>query len=90
MKALLELKHNESWKLLEAMMDQRPYQVETSTAEMQVVGRRHYGLKAIPPGGGGGRQITRELFDTLLLWKANVAARCERRCAKSRCRSMIR
>ncbi len=69
---LLELKHNDSWKLLEAMMDQRPYQVETSTAEMQVVGRRHYGLKAIPPGGGGGKSVTRELFDTLLLWKATV------------------
>jgi uncharacterized protein YfaS (alpha-2-macroglobulin family) len=40
---------------------------------MQVVGKRHYGLKAIPPGGGGGRQVTRELFNTLLLWKAVVA-----------------
>ncbi len=69
---LLELKRNDSWKLLEAMMDQRPYQVETSTAETQVVGRRHYGLKAIPPGGGGGKRVTRELFDTLLLWKATV------------------
>ena len=54
------------------MMGRRPYQVETSTAQMQVVGKRHYGLKAIPPGGGGGRRITRELFDTLLLWKATV------------------
>lgn len=39
---------------------------------MQVVGKRHYGLKALPQGGGGGRQITRELFDTLLFWKARV------------------
>ena len=54
------------------MMGRRPYQVDTSTAQMEVVGKRHYGLKAIPPGGGGGRQITRELFDTLLLWKATV------------------
>lgn len=69
---LLELKPNESWKLIDAMMDQRPYQVHTSAAEMEVVGRRHFGLKAIPPGGGGGRAITRELFDTLLLWNANV------------------
>src|SRR3989337_2655868 len=37
---------------------------------MQVIGKRHFGLKAIPPGGGGGKQPTRELFDTLLLWKA--------------------
>ena len=69
---LLELKPNDSWKLLEAMMDPRPYQVETSTAAMQVVGRRHYGLKALPPGGGGGHHVTRELFDTLLLWRAVV------------------
>ena len=69
---LLELRNNDSWKLLDAMMGRRPYQVETSTAQMEVVGKRHYGLKAIPPGGGGGRRITRELFDTLLLWKATV------------------
>jgi uncharacterized protein YfaS (alpha-2-macroglobulin family) len=69
---LLELKANDSWKLLEAMMNQRPYQVETSTAVLQVVGRRHFGLKALPPGGGGGHHVTRELFDTLLLWRAMV------------------
>ncbi len=54
------------------MMAGVPYEVDTSTAQMEVVGKRHYGLKALPPGGGGGRQITRELFDTLLLWKATV------------------
>ncbi|HEY2106823.1 MAG TPA: MG2 domain-containing protein, partial [Candidatus Binataceae bacterium] len=70
---LLELSPNESWKLLDAMMGRRPYEIETSTAQMQVVGKRHYGLKAIAPGGGGGRQITRQLFNTLLLWKAVVA-----------------
>lgn len=70
---LLELRANDSWKLLDAMMGRRAYQVETSVAEMQVVGKRHFGIKAIPPGGGGGHQITRELFDTLLLWKASVA-----------------
>lgn len=69
---LLELANNDSWKLLDAMMGRRPYQVETSTAQMQVVGRRHYGLKALPPGGGGGRRITRELFNTLLLWRATL------------------
>jgi len=69
---LLELMHNDSWKLLDAMMGRRSYQIETSTAQMQVVGKRHYGLKAIPPGGGGGHQVTRKLFDTLLLWKASV------------------
>jgi alpha-2-macroglobulin len=70
---LLELRANDSWKLLDAMMGRRSYQVETSVAETQVVGKRHFGLKAIPPGGGGGRQITRQLFDTLLLWKASVS-----------------
>jgi len=69
---LLELARNPSWDLLEAMMRRRSYLVETATAQGQVVGRRHFGLKAVPQGGGGGRQGTRELFDTLLLWNARV------------------
>ncbi|HMK55217.1 MAG TPA: alpha-2-macroglobulin family protein, partial [Dissulfurispiraceae bacterium] len=69
---LLELMPNRSWQLLDAMMSQRGHEVETSTAQMQVVGKRHYGLKALPHGGGGGKQTTRELFDTLLLWKGVV------------------
>ena len=69
---LLELARNPSWDLLEAMMRRRSYLVGTSTAQGQVIGRRHFGLKAVPQGGGGGRQGTRELFDTLLLWKARV------------------
>ena len=70
--SLLELMQNESWNLLERMMRKRGYGVSTSTAQMQVVGRRHFGLKAIPFGGGGGKQITRELFDTLLLWNGSL------------------
>ncbi|MBA4418706.1 MAG: alpha-2-macroglobulin [Syntrophus sp. (in: bacteria)] len=69
---LLELMPNKSWGLLEKMMQKRGYSILTSTAQMQVVGKRHYGLKALPLGGGGGRQLTRELFDTLLLWKARL------------------
>ncbi len=69
---LLELLPNDSWKLLEAMMQPRGIEVNTSTASMQVVGKRHYGRKALAQGGGGGRQTARELFDTLLLWKARV------------------
>jgi uncharacterized protein YfaS (alpha-2-macroglobulin family) len=69
---LLELLPNESWNVLEAMMGRRWYGIHTSTAQMQVVGKRHYGLKALPQGGGGGWQATRELFDTLLLWTARV------------------
>jgi hypothetical protein len=69
---LLELMPNASWQLLEVMMGHRSYGVQTATAQMHVVGKRHFGLKAMPQGGGGGHQITRELFDTLLFWKARV------------------
>ena len=44
-----------------------------ATAQMQVIGKRHFGRKALPPGGSGGRGAgTRELFDTLILWQGNV------------------
>ena len=69
---LLELQPNPSWDLLDAMMGRRGYDVRTATAQMEVIGKRHYGRKAIPSGGGGGRQATRELFDTLLLWAGRV------------------
>ncbi len=40
---------------------------------MQVIGKRHFGRKALPPGGSGGRGAgTRELFDTLILWQGSV------------------
>jgi uncharacterized protein YfaS (alpha-2-macroglobulin family) len=71
--ALLELSSNDSWKLLEAMMARRQYGVDTYTAQMYVVGKRHFGRKAVAPGGGGGKGgPTRELFDTLLAWNPNV------------------
>lgn len=70
--ALLDLLPNTSWQLLEAMMQPRSLEVDTVTAVSQVVGRRHFGKKAVAPGGGGGRQVSRELFDTLLLWRARV------------------
>ncbi|MFT0548063.1 alpha-2-macroglobulin family protein [Allopusillimonas ginsengisoli] len=70
--ALLELAPNNSWNLLDALRQLHSYGVETATAQMQVVGRRHYGRKALPPGGGGGSSPTRELLDTLLLWKPSV------------------
>ncbi len=69
---LLELMPNRSWDILPAMMGRRGYGVHTATAQMQVIGKRHFGLKAFPQGGGGGRQATRELFDTLLMWKARL------------------
>ncbi len=70
--ALLELMPNTSWNILESMVKRRSYYVDTATAQMQVIGRRHFGKKALPPGGGGGRGSTRELFDTLLVWKPDV------------------
>lgn len=70
--ALLELMPNRSWNLLEAMMQRRAWGVDTSTAQMEIIGRRHYGRKAVAPGGGGGRSGTRELLDTLLLWEPAV------------------
>jgi len=70
--ALLELMPNGSWNLLDAMVQRRSYGVETSTAQMEIIGRRHYGRKAVPAGGGGGKSPTRELFDTLLLWNPRV------------------
>ncbi len=69
---LLELKPNTSWALLEAMMREKPYEISTATSQMMVVGKRHFGRKALPHGGGGGKQLTRELFDTLIYWKSTV------------------
>ncbi len=70
---LLELMDNTSWNILEALLDERPTEVVTATAQGLVIGKRHFGKKAVAPGGGGGRGGTRELFDTLLLWKGRVA-----------------
>ena len=70
--ALLELSGNDTWNLLDAMLTPRAWGVETSTAQMEIIGRRHYGRKAVPAGGGGGRGQTRELLDTLLLWNPKV------------------
>jgi uncharacterized protein YfaS (alpha-2-macroglobulin family) len=69
---LLELLPNNSWDLLEVMMGRRGYRVQMATAQLELVGKRHFGLKARPQGGGGGRQPTRELFDTLQFWQARV------------------
>lgn len=70
---LLELAPNDSWALLDAMMGRRGIEVQTATAQMQVIGRRHYGRKAVAPGGGGGSGAgSRTLFDTLLAWRPHV------------------
>lgn len=74
--ALLQLAPNDSWDVLTAMMGERPISVLTSTAQMQVVGKRHYGRKAVETGGGGGNDMSglnRENFQPVLLWKGRVA-----------------
>src|SRR5690606_10260938 len=70
--ALLELAPNDSWKLYEAMYPRRSLGVRTATSQMQVVGRRHYGRKAVAAGGGGGIMPTRQLLDTLVSWQPMV------------------
>jgi uncharacterized protein YfaS (alpha-2-macroglobulin family) len=73
--ALLQLSPNESWNVLAAMMGDRPLSVLTSTAQMQVVGKRHYGRKAVPSGGGGGGDLSalvRADFRPVLLWRGRV------------------
>ena len=70
---LLALRPNDSWDLLHAMIQQRAWGVQTATGQSEIIGRRHYGRKAVAAGGGGGKNATRELFDTLLLWKDRVA-----------------
>ena len=69
---LLALRGNDSWDLLHAMLRERAWGVATATGQSEIVGRRHYGRKAVAAGGGGGRGGARELFDTLLLWKERV------------------
>ena len=73
--ALLQLSPNDSWKLIDAMMVERPLSVLTATAQTQVVGKRHYGRKAVEAGGGGGGDLSglnREDFRPVLLWRGRV------------------
>jgi uncharacterized protein YfaS (alpha-2-macroglobulin family) len=80
--ALLQLAPNDSWDLLTAMMGERSLSVLTSTGQMQVVGKRHYGRKAVEAGGGGGSDMSglnRENFQPVLLWKGKVALDAEGR-----------
>ena len=38
------------WNLLDAMIRERAWGVETSTAQSEIIGRRHYGRKAVAAG----------------------------------------
>jgi uncharacterized protein YfaS (alpha-2-macroglobulin family) len=68
---LLELKSPRTWNLLDAMLGERSNLVSTATNKMMIAGKRHMGLKAVATGGGGGHQLTRELFDTLAFWQGH-------------------
>jgi alpha-2-macroglobulin len=70
--ALLELQDNQTWNLYGALWRDRLWGVSTFTAQSQVIGRRHFGRKVGPNGGGGGQAGARELFDTLLVWQPTV------------------
>lgn len=73
--SLLQLKSNSSYDLLSAMMKQRSLSVEASSNLNQVIGRRHFGLKAKAPGGGGGGASAddkRDNFDPLLAFIPNL------------------
>ena len=82
-----ELLPNNSWKLLDAMMV-RGGEVETSTAQMQVIASGTSAARAIAPGGGGGRAVG-ELFGHAALWKARVPLTTTAT-RRSRSRSTIR
>ena len=75
--ALLELMANNSWDLLDAMYPPVGYAVQTATMQSEIIGRRHYGRKAVPAGGGGGGAPTREILDSLLVWRTDVVLDAE-------------
>ncbi|WP_133064347.1 alpha-2-macroglobulin family protein [Sandarakinorhabdus cyanobacteriorum] len=72
--ALLALKSNDSWNLLNTMMEPRPLGVVMASAQGQVVGKRHYGAKAVAAGGGGGATagMARREFTPIIAWAGRV------------------
>jgi len=66
---LLLLNSMRSFDVEDSLIQSYNYQITTATAQGHIIGKRHFGLKARPHGGGGGRDLkTRELFDTLIYW----------------------
>ena len=68
---LLELMPNQSWKLLDAMMGRRGIEVKPQQLKCRLSGKTLWS-KGAAVRRRRGRHITRELFDTLLLWKGRV------------------
>ncbi len=69
---LLQLMENPTYNILDNIIKRENIGVETSTALTQVVGKRHFGKKSLPSGGGGGRIVTREMFDTLIYFNGSL------------------
>jgi uncharacterized protein YfaS (alpha-2-macroglobulin family) len=48
--------------------------VATASAQNQIIGKRHFGQKAKPVGGGGGLEASdqRELFDPIIYWNPEL------------------
>jgi alpha-2-macroglobulin len=69
---LLELAPQDSFDLRSSFISFKKHDVDTATAHTFIIGKRHFGLKAKPHGGSGGKLTNRELFDTLLYWNPNV------------------
>jgi uncharacterized protein YfaS (alpha-2-macroglobulin family) len=72
--ALLKLKSNDTVNLLDGMMIFQGHGVETSSNQTYLIGKRHFGKKATPFGGGGGKLMPRELLDSLVAWKPRLKA----------------
>jgi uncharacterized protein YfaS (alpha-2-macroglobulin family) len=69
--ALLSLVKHHSTKLFEKMYNYRDHNVQTSSSQMMIVGKRHFGLKSIPVGGGGGSHA-RDNFVPLVYYNPDL------------------
>ncbi len=72
--ALLKLKPNGTVNLLDSMMTIQGHGVQHTTNQIHLIGKRHFGKKATPFGGGGGKMMPRELLDSLVAWKPRLRA----------------
>ncbi|MBF0366585.1 MAG: hypothetical protein HQK50_13515 [Oligoflexia bacterium] len=72
---LLELAANTTFDVAKKMFTPYAYEVDTYTAQSQIIGKRHFGQKAKLPGGGGGLggRNPRELFDSLVYFNPKVS-----------------
>lgn len=70
---LLLINGQHSFNVNQSLIKPTEHDVNTATAQGHVIGKRHFGLKAKPQGGGGGKDLRpRELFDTLIYWNPEV------------------